>query len=125
MGDGAAHHNFLVVVDMRSAVGAVVAVDALAGVALVGVRLEAALGDLQVALGDDLVERVGATVRVAASVWCTWQCMWCVSLPSEDLASVTVAATVSALPLSLLCKDGCDPYQRMCSCLGMVALHSV
>lgn len=53
-----------------SALGAVVAVNGVARVTLVGVVLElvTTLGDLQAVLGDDLVESVGATGQDLAGV---------------------------------------------------------
>ena len=53
---------------MRGAVGTVVAVDTLAGIAVVGVGLCAALGDAQGVLRDDLVEGVGAAAELFAGV---------------------------------------------------------
>lgn len=53
---------------MCRAVWAIVAVDSFARVPVVGISLQAALGDLQGGFGDDLVERVGATAEVFAGV---------------------------------------------------------
>ena len=53
---------------MCRAVWAIVAVDSFAGVPVIGISLQAALGDLQGGFGDDLVERVGATAEVFAGV---------------------------------------------------------
>ena len=47
------------VVDVRSAVGAVIAVHGFAGIASVVVGLDLALGDVEVRLGDQGVQREG------------------------------------------------------------------
>ena len=94
----------LVVVGVASAVRAVVAVDGLARVTVVGVGVELALGDLQVGARDDLVERVCTT--------------------AQKLAGVTVAAKLVSIVLT---GEGekvrAQSYQRMCDCSGMVASH--
>lgn len=43
-------------------------VDALAALTLIGVGLQLTLGDLQVRLGDDLVEAVGTTAELLACI---------------------------------------------------------
>ena len=61
-------HDLLVVICVRGAVGAIVAVDGFAAVAFVCVGLETALGDLEGGLGDDLVQGIGAAAEVFAGV---------------------------------------------------------
>jgi len=77
--DGVGAGDCLVVVDVGGAVGAVVAVYVVARVTLVGVALNCvgALGDLEVGLGNDLVEGEGTA--------------------GEDLAGVAVAENVALL----------------------------
>lgn len=53
---------------MCGAVGAIVAVDGLAGVAVVGIGLQPALGDLQGGFGNDLVEGVATAAELLAGV---------------------------------------------------------
>jgi hypothetical protein len=59
-------HDVLVVIRAARAVGAHEAIGVVAGIALVGVDLQFALGQLEVVLGNDLVEREFTTAHQLA-----------------------------------------------------------
>jgi len=61
-------HVGLVVIDVGCAVGAVIAVDGIPGVANVGVHVDGPLCELEVLLRNDLVERVLCAAELFARI---------------------------------------------------------
>jgi hypothetical protein len=82
---------------MRCTVGAVVAVDVFARVAVVGVGFQAAFGDFKGGFGDDLVEGVGAATEVFAGVAMAGLGRLVVGVSGEEVGWIDVPEDVALL----------------------------